>query len=49
MKILVTGATGKVGRTFIDRILNSNDLPEATIRAERERFVGMLESLRPGA
>ena len=33
MNILVTGATGKVGRTFIDRILDGNELPGATIRA----------------
>ena len=33
MKILVTGATGKVGRAFINRILGSNELPDATIRA----------------
>ncbi len=33
MNILVTGATGKVGRAFIDRILDGNELPGATIRA----------------
>ena len=33
MKILVTGATGKVGRAFINRIVNGNELPDATIRA----------------
>ncbi len=33
MNILVTGATGKVGRAFIDRILDGNELPGTTIRA----------------
>jgi len=33
MKILVTGATGKVGRAFINRIVNGNELPDVTIRA----------------
>ncbi len=31
--ILVTGATGKVGKHFIDRVLQSDDHPDATIRA----------------
>lgn len=33
MRILVTGATGKVGQAFITRILNGSELPNATIRA----------------
>ena len=33
MKILVTGATGKVGSAFIDRVLNNADLPTAKVRA----------------
>ena len=33
MNILVTGATGKVGRAFIDRILDGDKLPGASIRA----------------
>ena len=33
MNILVTGATGKVGRAFIDRILDGDELPGASIRA----------------
>ena len=33
MKILVTGATGKVGRAFINRVLRGNELHDATIRA----------------
>jgi len=33
MNILVTGATGKVGRSFIDRVLTGPDLPDARIRA----------------
>ena len=33
MKILVTGATGKVGRAFINRVLRGNELRDATIRA----------------
>ena len=33
MKILVTGATGKVGQAFIHRILDGNELPGASIRA----------------
>ena len=33
MKILVTGATGKVGRAFINRIVDGDELPDATIRA----------------
>jgi UDP-glucose 4-epimerase len=32
-QILVTGATGKVGRHFIDRVLQSDDHRDATIRA----------------
>ena len=32
-KILVTGATGKVGRAFINRVLRGNELHDATIRA----------------
>ena len=32
-KILVTGATGKVGRHFIERVLRSDELPQAKIRA----------------
>jgi UDP-glucose 4-epimerase len=31
--ILVTGATGKVGGHFIDRVLQSDDHRDATIRA----------------
>lgn len=31
--ILVTGATGKVGRHFIERVLQSGELPEVKIRA----------------
>lgn len=33
MKILVTGATGKVGRAFINRVLSGNEIHDATIRA----------------
>jgi UDP-glucose 4-epimerase len=33
MKILVTGATGKVGRTFIDRFLDAPAYATATVRA----------------
>ncbi|HCQ32514.1 MAG TPA: NAD(P)-dependent oxidoreductase [Verrucomicrobiales bacterium] len=33
MKILVTGATGKVGRAFINCVLRGNELHDATIRA----------------
>lgn len=33
MKILVTGATGKVGRAFINRVLRGNEIHDATIRA----------------
>jgi len=33
MKILVTGATGKVGRAFINRIAGGDELPNTTIRA----------------
>jgi len=32
-KILVTGATGKVGRHFIERVLQSDELPGVKIRA----------------
>lgn len=32
-RILVTGATGKVGRQFIERVLHSDVLPNVTIRA----------------
>ncbi|MFI5096570.1 MAG: NAD-dependent epimerase/dehydratase family protein [Candidatus Acidiferrales bacterium] len=32
-QILVTGATGKVGRHFIERVLQSGDLPDVKIRA----------------
>jgi len=32
-QILVTGATGKVGRHFIERVLQSGELPDASIRA----------------
>lgn len=33
MRILVTGATGKVGRNFIDRVLGSADHRDLTLRA----------------
>ncbi len=33
MNILVTGATGKVGRAFIDHILGNDELPGVSIRA----------------
>ena len=33
MKILVTGATGKVGRSFIDRMLGDSEFPDCTVRA----------------
>jgi len=33
MKILVTGATGKVGRAFIDRMLGDSEFPDCTVRA----------------
>ncbi|MBL48413.1 MAG: UDP-glucose 4-epimerase [Roseibacillus sp.] len=33
MKILVTGATGKVGRAFIERLLGSSEFPDCTVRA----------------
>lgn len=32
-RILVTGATGKVGRHFIERVLKSDALPDFTVRA----------------
>jgi nucleoside-diphosphate-sugar epimerase len=32
-RILVTGATGKVGSSFIRRVLESNDRPDTTVRA----------------